>query len=398
MKRPLVVVALLLALSPASAQDPKSPVKLDPKKVNEAIDKGAAFLIKEFENGINNVSWTSPVEIVVLTLNHANVKADNPTYVKCLESMLSAKLQYTYRVALQAMALQRLDAKKYKDRIAECAQWLVDTQCVEGEWGYPGTLEDEKTLPKPSVIEPPKKEVPKGSPPGTEPVWVVRRRVKYDPKVKGDQSNAQFALLGLRACQESGIDIPKEIWGLARKYMLYTQRQDGGWGYYFKDMRDKSSYGSLTLAGISAVAICEYYLGTKEPLKVPSVQRGIAWMSRRLDFSENPLVARSNVIDPRAWHYYYLYSIERTGIILNTEKFGDREWYPGGAQWLIKNQQPAGSWTTGVSLDWKAAGSMLVPDTCLAILFLTRSTPPLVETGGKKKPEEPPKTPEEPPK
>jgi hypothetical protein len=32
---------------------------------------------------------------------------------------------------------------------------------------------------------------------------------------------------------------------------------------------------------------------------------------------------------------------------------------------------------------------MLVPDTCFAILFLTRSTPPLVETGGKKKPEEP---------
>jgi hypothetical protein len=110
------------------------------------------------------------------------------------------------------------------------------------------------------------------------------------------------------------------------------------------------------------------------------------------------MVTRSNVIDPRAWHYYYLYSIERTGIILNTEKFGDRDWYPGGANWLIKNQQPAGSWSTGVRLQWKAAGDMTTPDTCLAILFLTRSTPPLVETGGKKKPEEPPKAPDDPPK
>ena len=390
MKRPLAVAALLLALSPAAAQD-KGPIKLDPKKVNEAIDKGAAFLIKEFENGINNSSWTSPVELVVLTLNHANVKADHPVYVKCLEQMLAAKLQYTYRVSLQAMALQRLDPKKYQDRIAECAQWLVDTQCVEGEWGYPGTLADEKTHPKPITVEPPKKEVPKGSPPGTEPKWVIQRKVAPNPKVKGDQSNAQFALLGLRACQESGVEIPKITWGAARKFMLYTQRPDGGWGYYFGDRKDKTSYGSLTLAGIAAVAICEYYLGTKEPLKVASVQRGIAWMARRLDFAENPLVMNSNVIDPRAWHYYYLYSIERTGIILNTDKFGDREWYPGGAQWLIKNQQPAGSWSTGVSLDWKAAGTMTVPDTCLAILFLTRSTPPLVETGQKKKPEEPPK-------
>lgn len=383
----MTIPAVVLSLACLAAQESKGP-KLDPVKVNEAIDKGAAFLLKEFESGINNKSWTSPVELVVLTLNHANVKADNPVYKKCLESMLSAKLEFTYRVSLQAMALHRLDAKKYQDRIAECAQWLVDTQCVEGEWGYPGTLMDERSLPKPVTVEPPKKETPKGA---TEAKWIIRRKVPPDPKVKGDQSNAQFALLGLRACQESGVEIPKMTWAAARKFMLYTQRPDGGWGYYFKDMRDRSSYGSLTLAGIAAVAICEYYLGTKEPLKVASVQRGIRWMAQRLDFEKNPDVTRSNVIDPKAWHYYYLYSIERTGIILNTDKFGDREWYPGGAMWLVKNQQSAGSWHTGVNLDWKAAGSMIVPDTCLAILFLTRSTPPLVETGGKKKPEEPAK-------
>jgi hypothetical protein len=385
--RRVTMPVVVLSLACLAAQDPRNP-KADPVKVNEAIDKGAAFLLKEFAGGINNKSWTSPVELVVLTLNHANVKADNSVYVKCLEQMLAAKLEFTYRVALQAMALHRIDARKYQDRIAECAQWLVDTQCVEGEWGYPGTLMDENAHPKPVTVEPPKKETPKG---GTEPKWIIRRRVPPDPKIKGDQSNAQFALLGLRACQESGVEIPKMTWAGARKFMLYTQRPDGGWGYYFKDMRDRTSYGSLTLAGIAAVAICEYYLGTKEPLKVASVQKGIRWMAQRMDFAENPEVTRSNVIDPKAWHYYYLYSIERTGIILNTEKFGDREWYPGGANWLIKNQQPAGSWHTGVSLQWKAAGSMVVPDTCLAILFLTRSTPPLVETGHKKKPEEPEK-------
>lgn len=382
------ILAVVLAFSSFTPQQDTK--KLDPKKVDEAIDKGAAFLVKEYENGISNTSWVSPVEIVVLTLNHANVKPDNATYQKCLESMLKSKLEYTYRVSLQAMALHRIDPKKYQDRIAACAQWLVDTQCFEGEWGYPGFLTDENVHPKPVAVEPPaKKEVPKGAPEGTEPSWVIKRKLRPDPKIKGDQSNAQFALLGLRACQESGVQIPRETWGAARKFMLSTQRPDGGWGYYIRDMRDKTSYGSLTLAGIAAVAICEYYLGTKEPLKVASVQRGMGWMARRLDFDENPMVDRSHVIDPKAWHYYYLYSIERTGIILNTEKFGDREWYTGGAQWLIRNQASNGSWSTGVSLQWKAAGNMLVPDTCLAILFLTRSTPPLVETGVKKKPEEP---------
>ena len=305
------------------------------------------------------------------------------------DSLLSSKLQYTYRVSLQAMALQRLNPKKYQDRIAECAQWLVDTQCADGDWGYPGDLASPASPPKPVTVEPPKKEVPKDAPEGTEPQWNIRRRVKPDPKLKGDQSNAQFALLGLRACQESGVTIPKETWSSALKYMLATQQPDGGWGYFFQGRRDKSSYGSLTLAGIAAVAICKFYLGTKEPQKDPAVQKGVAWMSKRLDFSENPGVDNSHVIDPKAWLYYYLYLIERTGIILNMEKFGSRDWYSGGAEFLVMNQQPAGSWSTGVRMRWAAAGNMLIPDTCLAILFLTRSTPPLVETEHKKSDGEP---------
>jgi hypothetical protein len=386
MKRAILSAMAACACLASAPQDPreKSKDKVDGKKVNEAIDKGAAFLIKRYADGINNTSWNSPIELVVLTLSHCNVKPDHPVLAKCLEGMLSSKLHFTYRVALQAMALQRLDPKKHLDRIAACAQWLVDTQCAEGEWGYPGTLSNENEHPKKVEVDPPKKE---------GDAWKVQRRKRPDPKVKGDQSNAQFALLGLRAAQESGVEIPKETWASALRFQLATQRPDGGWGYYFRDMRDKTSYGSLTLAGTCAVAICRYYLGTKDPLKDPAVQKGIQWMARRLDFGENPLVTQSNVIDPRAWHYYYLYSIERTGILCNTEKFGDKEWYPGGAQFLLLNQSSDGSWTTGARLQWKAAGSMEAPDTCFALLFLTRSTPPLVETGDQRKdpPRDPPK-------
>lgn len=385
-----MIPVIAFALASLSAQDSKAPPKVDPKKVDEAIDKGAAYLLKQFEEGTTDTAWTSPIEIVVLTLHHANVKPTHPVFDKLLKALLAAKLEYTYRVALQAMALHRVDPKKYEERIAHCAQWLVETQCAEGEWGYPGTLSDEKEIPKPVTVEPPKKEVAKDAPAGTEPAWAIRRRKKPDARLKGDQSNAQFALLGLRACQESGVEIPKETWTEALKFQLRTQRADGGWGYYFRDMKDKTGYGSLTLAGISAVAICRFYLGVKDPSQDPAVKKGIAWVAKRLEFNKNPEVTGSNVIDPLAWHFYYLYSIERTAIILNLEKFGDREWYAGGARWLLLRQNTDGSWTTGLKLQWVAAGDMVVPDTCFAILFLTRSTPPLVETGGSKKPPEAP--------
>ncbi|MBI4565513.1 MAG: hypothetical protein HY716_12535 [Planctomycetes bacterium] len=77
----------------------------------------------------------SPVELVVLTLSHAGVSRDHPVFEKCLQAMLDSKLEYTYRVALHAMALQRLDPVAHQERLAHCGQWLVDTQCAEGEWG-----------------------------------------------------------------------------------------------------------------------------------------------------------------------------------------------------------------------------------------------------------------------
>lgn len=373
-----------LTVIPSEAQEGR---KVDQARVDEAIKKGAEWLIKEYGSQIDTQTWTAPIELVVLTLHHAGVKTDHPAFVTLLDKMLKSKLQYTYRVSVRAMALHRIDAKKYQDQLAECAQWLVDTQLSEGEWGYPGTLHDPKTHPGPVTIEPPVKEKDKE---GKE-VWRIKRRARYDPKVKGDMSHIQFALLGLRSCMEAGVEIPKEVWANALKFLLTTQRADGGWGYYFNDRKDKSSYGSMTLAGICSVAMCRYYLGVKDALKNalkdPSVLKGIAYMARRISFDENPEVKDSNVIDPRAWHYYYLYSLERTGIICNSEKFGAVEWYPGGALWLLREQKKNGSWTTGESMQWTAAGSMETPDTCFAILFLTRSTPPLVETGVKKSPE-----------
>ena len=68
-----------------------------------------------------------------------------------------------------------------------------------------------------------------------------------------------------------------------------------------------------------------------------------------------------------------------------TDKFGEKEWYKPGAKWLLENQKPDGSWNTGLTTQWTQAGDLETADTCFAVLFLTRATPPLVATGDEKK-------------
>ena len=72
------------------------------------------------------------------------------------------------------------------------------------------------------------------------------------------------------------------------------------------------------------------------------------------------------------WHIYYLYGLERIGMLYGTDRIGSHDWYDEGAAWLIKHQADNGSWRN-------------VPDTCFAILFLRRATAPLpgVATGGR---------------
>src|SRR6185503_5483267 len=60
--------------------------------------------------------------------------------------MWDAKLERTYKVVLQAMVLEELHRVKYQVRIAQCAQFLIDNQCQNGQWSY-GT-------PTPAVLPP----------------------------------------------------------------------------------------------------------------------------------------------------------------------------------------------------------------------------------------------------
>jgi hypothetical protein len=92
-------------------------------------------------------------------------------------------------------------------------------------------------------------------------------------------------------------------------------------------------------------------------------------MTTRWTFDRNP---------GYSWfHYYYLYGIERVGVLTKREFIGDQQWYNTGARWLVDQQGEAGSWQAE---DW---GATHVPyrtdtvDTAFALLFLRKATIPL---------------------
>ena len=360
-----------------------------PAKVQAAIDAGSAWLRATFKEGFAGDRWSDPVEVVALTLAHCGVNLNDPVFQKAIANLETQTPRFTYRTALLAMALAEVNPRQYQRKIAHCAQWLVDTQAAGGEWGYPGAHEgsylktEGVTVPPPA--EPGAEEGHEEGPPRAgkrsgKPIekWVLKRRdlPAALANAKGDFSNTQFAVLGLRAAREAGIEVPKETWSAALAYLRKFQRPEGGWGYVLQGEQDEASYASLTCAGLCSTAICVAATGAGDPKADAGVRKALGWLKKHLDVAANVGIDRSSISGPRPWQYYHLYSLERAARVLGLKEVEGRAWYPLGATWLLAHQLPDGAWLDEGGADPRHPYYQ-VADTCFALLFLTRATRPL---------------------
>jgi hypothetical protein len=382
MRASSLVVAVPLALvaatsAPRAIADEAEP---DAKAIGASIDRGAAWLTTRFHDGFADTSWHAPTELVVLALAHAGVNLTDPVFRRGVETIEQAEPRFTYRTALRAMALAEVNPRLYQKQLAHCAQWLVDTQLLAGEWGYPGAPEGSYLKQEGYVVPPPPppEDDPKRPADAPRDRWAITRRIpaKTHVGVKGDFSNTQLAILGLRACRDAGIEIPKETWKGAVDYLRAFQRKDGGWGYVLGGTQDDASYASLTCAGVCSAAIGLAALGTPDVRADPLVKKALGWITKNLDLAQNVGIDRSAIVGPRPWQYYHLYSVERAARVLGVAELGGRPWYARGATWLLAHQQADGGW-----VDEAGPGAqppyLQVADTCFALLFLTRATRPL---------------------
>ncbi len=307
-------------------------------EVDAAIDKGAEYL-KDKTDGQRGRGNTT--ELVALTLAHAGVSADEAPLKELLERILQFRLSSTYNTAIQTVLLSYVNPKKYRARIAECGQWLVDAQCGNGQWTYGGDTPQE-----------PERTVVSGD---AESGYKLRDRRGDGVSPSGDNSNAQFGVLGLWAAMVAGVKVPESSFKLAERWWKGQQGTDGGWGYGARDL----SYGSMTCAGVAAMSICARGLEDPDRNRGQEVA-GLRWLGGNFTVKTNPKGG--------SWHYYYLYSLERAGTITGQRTMGGHDWYQEGARFLVDAQANDGSWTSEDPIS----------DTCFAILFLKRATSSLV--------------------
>ncbi len=374
----LVLASLVLtgfAAGPAHGGDEPSV-----RAVHEAIRSGAGWLKRAYDGEFQTRTWHEPVELVVLTLSHAGVPLSDPVLAKGLKTIETVSLQFTYRVSVLAMALERINSRKYRDRLAHCAQWLVDTQLAGGEWGYPGTIQGRDRQPGAVTVPGP---TPQDGDAAAAPIEIERKvDVASYGGAQGDFSNTQFAILGLRACRDAGIGIPRGTWQAAYDYIRKTQRRDGGWGYVYFGKQDDASYASLTFAGVAGAAICLHAL-KKSPASSSVVKKARAWLDEHFDPTRNVGIDRSAILGPSSWATYHLYSVERAGSILGWKEIAGQAWYPAGARHLLATQRGDGHWVDGGGAETFGSRPryLTTADTCFALLFLSKATPPL--TGGR---------------
>jgi hypothetical protein len=89
-----------------------------------------------------------------------------------------------------------------------------------------------------------------------------------------------------------------------------------------------------------------------------SFESGITWMDLHFSVTRNANLGRG-------WYYYYMYGLERVGVLCDQRYLGEHDWYAEGASILVCLQTPANDW---------AANAV---DTSFALLFLKRGTIPL---------------------
>jgi len=146
-------------------------------------------------------------------------------------------------------------------------------------------------------------------------------------------------------------------------------------GWKYRAEGNEPYCGSMTTSGVAALVICKaalegtpYYKQNKEKIN-KGIRDGAAWLAHNFTVTSNP--GRAGM-----WHYYYLYGLERAGVLTLCQVFGKHDWYAEGANFLLGAQRSDGSWPSDGMVS-------ALSNTCFAILFLKKATTPVIGGGDK---------------
>jgi len=357
---PLVASILMLAFlcQPAQAQTRTEPLA---DKVRKSIGRGIEFLRKtqrgegswEIDGKVTIKTPGGESALALLALLNCGVPPEDPTVVRGLKYLRGLEPDTTYVRALQTMVL------------AEANRPDLDKEKIQGNvnWLLAGRIYNKQNM----LVG-----------------WSYTQ--KSDADIPYDNSNAQYALLGLWAGQRAGAQIDATIWQEIREFYTRTQHQDGrddgSWNYASFNRTDRTL--TMATAGLCGLLIAGMELNAgREKIMPdgsttncgvydasPAVNRALGWISKNFEF------------EVKHRTFYNLYGIERTGRLTGLRFLGRHDWYREGCQLLVtqhhperaqNGQRPDGSWEGPGTWDvWP------VVSTSFALLFLSKGRTPVL--------------------
>lgn len=261
----------------------------------------------------------------VLALLAARVPAGDQRIAKGAAWLARHDSPLVYEMSLRCIALSEADPLTYQKQIEQCASFLVQCQQNDGGWSY-------------------------------------RRQT-----MRSDYSNSQFAVLGLRAAARVGVMIPVAVWRQAYDHYVKGQQTDGSWSYVRMPRGARGpATGSMTAAGVASVYICALQIHLAEGLcgqyrSDEPLRDGLRWLARNFSVVQNP--------GSGYWHFYYLYALERVGVIAARRQIGDHDWYREGVEYLVGRPQ---DFTRGANSEPAFLRQ------CFALMFLAKGGSPVV--------------------
>jgi hypothetical protein len=335
-------------------------------------------------------SGIGSTSLSLMAMLHSGVRTDDPSIRGAFEAIQSKRSDETYDLALELMALET----KYLPQ-----QFLSDVETYSEEGARKAlakvvSKEDKAfaTQLSRAILD------HQGSHGG----------FSYKDGTVGDLSNTVYAVLGLKAASRLGVTIPGNVWinaiGFVERAGTPTGKEvkvqvtyfngekeervskEIGWGYRIGGRAGVGNWentptGSMTSAALvaSAVSRSELVRAGEWTDSLDSRAKDLEWGG--LGWLQNRFQMRASTPEgcwvSASLTYYYLFGMERLGILEGIRCLGEHDWYLEGAAILLASQQVDGHWE----------GPYAIPiiDTDFALLFLKRAILP-VETLSRKGP------------
>ncbi len=385
-----------------------------PKEIDRALKAGTDSLRARYGKGapVGNELGLGATCLTGLALLEAGVPVDDPALKAITDIVRNEcfKQNATYPVALCLMYLDRRGEPADVPLVQMLAARLIVGQSRAGGWGYqsgPAPTPAEEAWLRNAVKQNP---AAGANPPKLHPdilkygQALMAARTAVD--VAGDDnSNTQFAVLAVWLARKHGAPVDGALAAIEARFAGSQDPRTGNWAYS-GPVGGQPGSPSMYCAGLIGMATGlarreerrlkadappppkpeapkpdkptdPFYnppAGTpaaKKPAARPADpnDRVVQLAFAGLGLTIADQVRNRTLLTANGGHgtsdLYFLWSLERVGVVYGVDKIGGIDWYDVGSTLLVGSQAADGSWTVG--------GYGAEVNTAFAVLFLCRS-------------------------